>query len=311
MGKRSQFSRREGRAKKRETEETEPLQVGLNQLSSPSPLPPQLPPSSSEHDNMPNQPLSEARSWIILLGLPALLVGLGVTMTGYLNFWLGVCLAFFAICYIAYEWWFFSKKFPIRGKALGWAAIGAVVLSIGWLVFRPVPIDADFLPMPETYPDGTNIGGIQWQKRFSQVRVILVNHSAEQYTNIDLRLRTNLDIAAVGFVSDFSTCGAKPLVPGILMSNPTMTRKNSDGSQTTLPMDKTLSSTVYRAFCDRLLAGEKLEVVLGLVPKIGQDHPDPSPTWISVRGSFDGLGRPRSLDRDECLVPKCQGMTAP
>ena len=168
--------------------------------------------------------------------------------------------------------------------------------------------------MDEAYPDDLTIAGIKWKSTYSQARVIFEkNQSDEQFTNIDFRIRTSIEIASIGFVSKFSQCNASAIIPTLSFSNPVIFTIDANGRKIAVPLDGNHPSmpTIYRVFCDRIIARDKLEVVVAAVPKLGTPANSGKPTWMAINGTFDGLGRSRALSEGACLIDKCQGIELP
>ena len=82
--------------------------------------------------------LSRFRLWVVELGFPALLYALGFAMTGYLNFWLGLCVMTIAAVFIVFDFWFRnnarSHLFRISSIALTTGIYGFVLgVFLWWL----------------------------------------------------------------------------------------------------------------------------------------------------------------------------------
>ena len=65
-----------------------------------------------------------ARTWMVGVGLPSLAIGVGLTMTGYLNFWAGIGTSLIGIGLISIEWWELSKH-----KGSIWRLGGITVIA--------------------------------------------------------------------------------------------------------------------------------------------------------------------------------------
>jgi hypothetical protein len=253
--------------------------------------------AKQEQQNMPQQPA--AQDWIVQFGLPGVAVGVGLTMTGFVNFMAGIVIMGLALFYMAIHWWRYSKGLGFFARYAVYAGIAIAFFFIGWLIWRPVPLEVSFLPMDDFIPEGTDVAGIKWSKDYSQVRVIFVNHSeSDQFTNINFFVGADVGIGKVGFVSKFSQCGAESILPGTYLS-----------FAVPGPIGP---AAIFRVFCDRLLPKDKLEIALATVrtPNLPGRFADVSSKakWMSIRGSFDGLGRSRTIEKSECLIKGCTGI---
>lgn len=259
--------------------------------------------------------LAEAaqNSWGVQLGLPAMVVGLGFAMTSYINFWTGCGLMATGLLFFCWEWQRSSDSRARKWQLGGWIVIAGCFGFLGWIVLRPVPFDVSFLSIEDQYAEGTEVAGIKWKSIYYQTRIVLVNNSDDQYTNIGFRVRTNLTIAAIGFISTFSRCNAEPVTPGIVTAGTTLTTPNPQGGLSVLKTEQI--SQTFRVFCDRILSDDKIEVIVatvGVRQLMRQpSHSSSMPLWIAISGSFDGFGRSRTLRRSQCLVKNCPDIANP
>lgn len=248
-----------------------------------------------------------SNSWGVQVGLPAMAVSLGLAMTSYINFSIGCLLIVFGGLLFCWEWHKSVGTRTRKWQTGGWAGIAGCFCFLVWILFRPVPFDVSFLPVADEYADGTEIAGIKWNRVYFQTRIVMVNPSDDQYTNISFRVRTNLAIAAIGFVSAFSQCGSEPVTPGIVTSGMTLTTPSPQGGLSVLKPEQI--SQTFRVFCDRILSDDKVEVVIATVGTRQlmrqPGHLGSMSLWIAISGSFDGFGRSRTLKHSDCLAKNC------
>lgn len=114
-------------------------------------------------------------------------------------------------------------------------------------------------------------------------------------------MRTDRTIAKVGSLNPISTCKASLATPGMQIAGATMTihGKNGAPDQTLSLFDESLGAVIeteYKLYCDKLLGGDKLEM---LVAVIG------TPSWISVDTEYEGFGQSRAKRESFCLISKC------
>ena len=161
---------------------------------------------------MPTVEKRSIRAWHVALGVPAAFVALGFSLIamGPAAFTIGATLGYAGLAWLLFDWWVFSKQLSFGVRLAG--TLGTVILTmvLSWVVFRPAPITVSFLRMTENYADGVEIAGIKWSSKYSGIRVVLRNDLDFQYTNVEFKMRTDVMIAAVGFNTKFSQCGAKP-----------------------------------------------------------------------------------------------------
>jgi hypothetical protein len=86
--------------------------------------------------------------WIFKIGLPLALIALGIGMTGYSNFWLGVLIALFATVFFAIAWWLISRHHSLIQKICGFGVVAIFIAIIVAIVSRPAPLVAQMYDKP-------------------------------------------------------------------------------------------------------------------------------------------------------------------
>jgi hypothetical protein len=259
----------------------------------------------------PEAQLQVIRKWSIGLGLPALAAGLGMTLTGYTNFWIGIGIAAIAMAVLTVEWYSVSRQFRWWYQVIGYTVVVVVAAWLLYIIFRPIGINIAFLDIPNTFPDGTLVDGITWKKDYRELRLIIENNNdSDQFANVSFLIRTNITIAAMGFNARFGHCDAETtLYPAIRVSSPIMTRLAPGQEPISLPLSLTMGTT-FKVFCDRIIGGEQAEIVLATVNSPTSPLPSHA-EWAAINGSFDALGRSRTLHFSQCFVSQCQNVVFP
>src|SRR5580698_5452375 len=246
---------------------------------------------------LPKEPPHLAtRDYVVSLGLPAFALGIGLTMTGYVQFWMGLFVMGGGLAWFAIDIWLLRRRLGKVGVGAGMAFCVAVALLVGWMVFRPAHLRiALFLPGMAAYPAGTEIGGVKWKPGYTDLRLVLVNDGAASYSEVDALLRSNYFVAEVGFVDGFSGCKVSPAMP-FMVSGSALTILGKDGKPVqTVPLTGPWHSNQVRIHCDKLIAGDKIEAVVAI--EKGQQLPP----WASVAVDYDAYGRGRNQTMAVCF----------
>jgi hypothetical protein len=120
------------------------------------------------------------------------------------------------------------------------------------LLFQAMNHNANYLP-------GTAIGGIPWSSRFSDSRLMIVNQAPFDYTDIDLSVRPDRPIAAIGQVTKL------PDVFFTATIDPAMRQEVADratGQRLVNPLMLIATNGGYRVRCKTLPKNSRLEMVI-------------------------------------------------
>jgi hypothetical protein len=169
--------------------------------------------------------------------------------------------------------------------------------------YHPTPsvkFDAYILPTDPPYAPETKIGGITWDKHYSDVRLDITNGPV-LIQNVDLSIRLDIQIAAVGQISEFPGVTIFPAdeMPAIWLEG-----TDEKGQPITVPIVPTPSnmvgSVVYRVHCDKLFSGATLHLVIATVamnPMTAKGEmpdqlfaPKRAPRKIQVKGTYETSG---------------------
>jgi hypothetical protein len=257
--------------------------------------------------------LSEGgRSWLIAMGvIPYALYGMGLAMalSAPAFFWEGIVLTAAAVVWLFWDWLKYQQRLlPLL-----------VVIGLGWFVehlaTKPAPLETAIRTYDSDYPPDTEIGGIKWQPVFYDLRLELTNLSDEIYSDLTVRIRTDLVIPEAAAIANFSHCEAGPITPVTAD-----VQFESGGRKGEIPHGakgvKTLLSPVYKIHCDRLFALDNLELVVPLIKydlkrSSEQTAPRTKPSWVTAIIDYYGVGRFRTAYFQQCLIGDCREMKMP
>jgi hypothetical protein len=261
------------------------------------------------------KPTTERRSvraWHIALGIPIAFVGIGsgIAATGPAFFNLGAGLAAAGLAWLLFDWWFFSKDLWLIARLGGTCGTLIIAGALGWVVFRPAPLPIDVALLPGNYPDGSVVGGIKWNSQYGGFDLSLRNDSDFQYTNIDFLIRTNLMIAEIGSTSKFSQCSAKPVIPGLQVQGAYIAGHDEKGNPVNIPVGEFTRGDIFKVYCDKILPNDFVTLTIATHQRPGEGG-FKEPAATSLRGSFDGFGQSRPLQKQACLIKGCAEIPYP
>jgi hypothetical protein len=263
---------------------------------------------------------NRAKAWLVAAGVPITLyvIGFSLAVAGGSYFSAGIWIGLVATAIFGVEWWKFSKQFHRNERLLGFGGVFVLGGVLGWLLARSAPVEISTFPAEGNYAPDTEIAGIKWNPSFYDLRIILTNKSTENYSDLEILLRTDLFIHDVGAIDEFSKCtsGVESFARDL-----SITAKDAQGSPSTIvPRSKPFGS-IFKVHCDKLLAGDHLELVTAIVsitiPKTDQTRPGgifdlrTKPSWITMKLRYDGLGRPRDESFSQCFIGSCENIAMP
>jgi hypothetical protein len=129
------------------------------------------------------------------------------------------------------------------------------------------------------YPPGTVIGQIPWSPRFTDLRVSIFNNSLTDWHDIDLTLRPDVSVAAIGQITNV------PDVSFSVAADQTMRQElviGSSGKRVVNPLVLIASTGGYRVQCKKLARQGRIEIVMAIAeipefdkpPQPQQPRPD-------------------------------------
>jgi hypothetical protein len=250
----------------------------------------------------PAQDAKGFRAWHISLGIPAAFVaiGIGLAVAGGSYFWTGIVLAYAGIAWLLLDWWFFSKTLSGRIRLVGTGGTLVFALVVSWIAFRPAPLEIFSTATDLDYTDGSDVFGIKWNDLYSDLRTNITNTSSDQYTDLEIFIRTDLQIRDMAFLGRLQ-CSHNVWLP-VQISATGLKAKDSEGKTVAVPLNLT-TGTIFRIFCDKLLPSERIEIVSAIVPIKGKDRK--KPVWVYTKINYNAYGRARAKEFTQCFIAKC------
>ena len=143
----------------------------------------------------------------------------------------------------------------------------------GWIQPKQAPsitFRAHYELAPYPRPDGVVIGGIPWQKEYTDVRLDVVNGLAE-LQNLDVQIDLNASIVATGQISQFPGVTAFSAIEGF--DSVQVQIKDENGRRFSVPvvpntatpgLKTSFVSSLYRLRCERLFTNSTVNLVVAL-----------------------------------------------
>ena len=270
----------------------------------------------------PPKPASGGRAWLIRLAIPSLAYAAGLAVLG-IQFGLGILIAALSAGWFFLDWWF------VDSRGLGWpvrlfvSTFPAALLGlVGWLWFRPAPINLSFEVTPGPYATGTTVAGIKFTDKESDLRVYLSNDTDADYENLDVKISTNTAIVAGATEYDLGKCTFE--VASVLANaSVRLTLPNGKSFMAPVPLKGGyVAGPWIQVRCDKLARRSKIEVIVatananpiqnskqfrfsqeGLAPTEesgpprGAEKERSAPKWITIQGSYVAFSRERDINK--------------
>jgi hypothetical protein len=205
-----------------------------------------LPPNKPTTPSTPKSPvgsggLSQRES--LPLAILGIVVGVGFAMIP-LNFWVGIAISAISELLLLIALFILVQNRRIRMLSIASAIIAySVIVFALWVPNSIAPLLASD---PGNYPKDTEIYGIKWQLNFSELTLVLDNRSDNDLTNLDIYVRTDLTIVAVGMAPGINTCSSEPYMP-VAIASARVTQQGGEANQNDIPLLKGhVSASVYR-----------------------------------------------------------------
>ncbi len=159
------------------------------------------------------------------------------------------------------------------------------------------------------------IHGIEWQDYYLEGRITLMNRTNQQYSNLDMLVKSNLSIAQIGFISQFSKCtaGAWPVNPEMLLEGTDAVGKK----MTLVPRPSPVLAPMYRIQCDKISGFDQIGIMIAIIninptvngkPPATLFGPRPRPNWMIPSIAFDALGQRYYGVFTKCFIGACPQM---
>lgn len=243
--------------------------------------------------------------WELLVVIIGLIASLGITELFPFLYWPGVVLVYAGFAAIAID--------GARGKwhknALVRLFISAVgVLGIAWWSWGAVFVKAPLVVLTERsigdYPEGTVIGGIKWNSRYSDLRIYLINSSAYEFRNIKLEIAADGMMQQIGQMDP--VCQGFEAFPESLPMRVGSTEQPGSKQDDLLPTGSSISNH-FRVVCDELPRKSNTDLIVPVMPvdiDLSASNPFPKqfgvpkrlPGACRVTGEYQVLGRTRKVD---------------
>jgi hypothetical protein len=245
-----------------------------------------------------------APSLFVKFGLPALGIGVGISILGWTNFYVGFGVVTVSFVFLLVDM-YAALPASQKGKRSLVFCAGAVVWGVlAYLTFVSAPVATDIIS-GEGYKEGDNIYGINWRAVYSEVRIAVHNNTDMEYSDLEIYIQTNENINEAGIYSGFNQCAIGPDLNRI--DFPHLVTPDKLSVPLFDPGVRPISAPVYRIRCDKLAARSKFEAVFAII----KGGPNPFPTervkarWAILELTWVGGYRSRSDTVRKCFVADC------
>ncbi|MGD0270733.1 MAG: hypothetical protein ABSB14_16830, partial [Candidatus Sulfotelmatobacter sp.] len=178
------------------------------------------------------------------------------------------------------------ERWPLKHRiavCLGWFIVAAGISAKAVFVKAPIDIfpSANF----GNYPDDTDVYGIKWERGLSEMRILISNHTANDYDDVDIYFTPDVPtrkVTQVSHVPDVSLVLVEP----------------SNFVQPGQVSELWASSMGFRLRCPKLPKNTTMEVLAALV------NPDAKPLGPIVPGQKKNVSISLSGDEKQFAGPK-------
>jgi hypothetical protein len=248
----------------------------------------------------PSQTGSATQSAIIGLGIPGVLFGQGLAL---MPFSFRACILFLSIavllaCGVLVQIFHGQPKKISAGVISGLAVLGVTL----WIILVPAPVRGVLFSNPGNYTEGTDVYGVKWKAKFSELGIVLSNDGDKDYTNLDILLRVGPDLGfeTGGIAPGINQCSFGVERPeGWLDLRISSTDKNKPWSA---PLLAPTSGSLYRIRCPTLVSNSKIEARIAIVSRNDQ-HVEPQ--WVAMSVDFEASFRHRHWFFPQCFKGSC------
>jgi hypothetical protein len=176
------------------------------------------------------------------------------------------------------------------------------------IIFVSAPLEIAPFADRGDYPEGTDIKGIKWEKGMSELRILISNHTAYSYDDLDISFTPNVPTREVVQVSKVAEVSL------------TLIEKigDVDVNSGTVGAELYASGRGFRMLCSKLPKDTTVEVLAALVapplPSTGSSDskkgrivtlsgdrsrfagPKRTPTTMYVKGQYTVMNRPHPIE---------------
>ncbi|HSB15578.1 MAG TPA: hypothetical protein VLE22_14060 [Bryobacteraceae bacterium] len=149
----------------------------------------------------------------------------------------------------------------------------------------------------------TLIGGVEWRKEFTDVRLHITNHNDFDLENVDFLVRFDTEVAKAAQLSEIPDVNLLAISgdpPGLVYSS--LKYKDASGKEVEEePAFRAIAVPAYRVLCKRLLRGHPLQIVFATAALETEEkdgvsltaidrfaYPRKRPTTMQISGVYEG-----------------------
>jgi hypothetical protein len=111
-----------------------------------------------------------------------------------------------------------------------------------WMIWIPASVFVGISYATPDYGDA-DVYGVKWKPEYAEFTLVMKNSSANNFTNIDLDLMTDVLIVDAGIKPGINACAAEPWA-----ASPWSDIRIKPGAKPWMPITRPLSTT-YRIHC--------------------------------------------------------------
>ena len=255
----------------------------------------------------PQRGLAVAASVGLNPWIPGIAFSLGVA-TIPLGFWSGVALMTVSVIWF---FWLFHRGSGLPGhgqRKFAAAASILIYLAILYTIWVPASIYPFIDRDVGNYEVGRDIYGLKWQDNFSELSIVIPKNRLNDFTNLNMLVRTDKMIAGIGMHAGASSCGYDqwfPVTVSPMYFN--LFGLERPVAKPSLKPGKSQPNPVYYIHCERLSAMSDLDIRLAIVDgPLSKEKvlPEWAKLWISVGAGY----REVLWSIEKCFVDRCRGI---
>jgi hypothetical protein len=246
------------------------------------------------------------QSWFVQFGIPFGAVGIGLSMMGWTNFWLGLAIASIAYGFLAIDLVRFLRH-PKKWQRVAAAIVGAgLYIYFLWNVLVPAPLNVLLAADAANYPVDTDIYGIKWKPHFTELVLVISNDTDTSYTDLDAYIRTDITTQTGALEpGGVNQCSLEASLPGLNIAGAQLTAVETHQS-IPLFLNRLTPASIYRLRCPRLASKSRVDARFALVgPAVGKVQA----RWAKLSTEYDASYRHRSSFFKQCFVANCGELT--
>jgi hypothetical protein len=240
---------------------------------------------------------SQSRNLVYLrsTGFVSLVLAIGAILMDYYFWWfvtftcIGISLAF-ADCFLE------KPLGKFRYAVCSFFAVALIGFLAGFVWGRTKPL-FDAAWNPGNYAEGTDIHGIEWKDRYSELRITISNNNDIDLNDFDMAFRIGEPVAKIKQIDNLP-CSLLQNEGSIL----DIRGNDADGHATPMAMDATEGT--YRLVCGKIPPHIGVSLVVALMSHSSIIEADPAkfskhkevPDWVRYKASYKANKRPYSIE---------------